>query len=180
MCWWNRKNVEDGTDAQEALLPSEKTEQMTKSKDKKQSIKEQQYEDVLNKYRKSSDQQVSSQVTNENAAPQVQSGADPTPADTPLKQVSRSSSEPTQSNAKKSKKSSLKGSQSAPTSKNVNSEADSGIQKVQAGLSEREDLLQQVTETTEKLQENTRHMRSLSKRLKDKQSQKLKKSLVPW
>ena len=176
MCWWNRKNVEDDNDAEEALLP-ETPNQMTKSKSKKQSVKEKQYEDVLNKYRKSSVQPEQSQVTNENAVPV--NNANSKPAENPPMQVSRCKSEPPQAATKKTKKLSLKGSQSSPSSKDA-VEAGSAVQKVQAGLSEREDLLQQVTETTEKLQENTRHMRSLSKRLKDKQSQKLKKSKIPF
>ena len=65
-------------------------------------------------------------------------------------------------------------------SQNVYTDSVSDIQKVQKGLSEREDLLHDVVEKTEELQQNTRHFRSVSRRLKDKQAQKLRKTKLPW
>lgn len=192
MCWWAKNNVEDDTDAHEALLAADNTviENMTKGKksskekaSKEKASKEKQYDDILNKYRKSSTSP--QEPANENNMPTSsepslqasESSAQGVP-------VARTSSD--SSFIKSKKKSSLKGSQSAPPrppaplSQRVNFEAESDIQKVQQGLSERKDLLQDVSEKTEELQQNSRHFRSLSKRLKDKQAQKLKKSKLPW
>ena len=186
MCWWRKNNVEDDNDAREALLAEENTVAEKMTKGKKASVsKEKQYEDILNKYRKSS--ATPQQPPNENCPPV---STEPLPAvpesPTPSNTVSRTSSDSQYVKSKKNStksKSNLKGSQSAPPvplSQNTNFEGAESIQKVQQGLSERKDLLEDVVEKTEELQQNTRHFRSVSKRLKDKQAQKLKKSKLPW
>lgn len=184
MCWWRKNNSEDDSDAREALLAEENivAEPMRKGK---KSSKEKQYEDILNKYRKTS--APPQQSIGEQLDPVSCELADPVPeSQDSVKTVSRTTSynQYTLSNKSSVKsKSNLKGSQSAPSahvSSSFDAIKDTEIQKVQKGLSERGDLLQDVAEKTEELQQNTRHFRSVSKRLKDKQAQKLKKTKLPW
>ncbi|KAL5246685.1 hypothetical protein ACHWQZ_G018787 [Mnemiopsis leidyi] len=184
MCWWRKNNSEDDSDAREALLAEENIVAKPMRKGKKSS-KEKQYEDILNKYRKTS--APPQQSIGEQLDPVSCELADPVPESQDIvKTVSRTTSynQYTLSNKSSVKsKSNLKGSQSAPSahvSSSSDAIKDTEIQKVQKGLSERGDLLQDVAEKTEELQQNTRHFRSVSKRLKDKQAQKLKKTKLPW
>ena len=184
MCWWRQNNVEDDSDAHEALLAEENTVVAPMRKGKKTN-KEKQYEDIMNKYRRTS--APPQQSTSERPDPVPCDLADPIPEHQDSnKTVTRTTSDSQYSKSKNNSvksKSNLKNSQSAPSaSMSSNSDAvrENEVQKVQKGLSERGDLLQDVAEKTEELQQNSRHFRSVSKRLKDKQAQKLKKTKLPW
>ena len=48
------------------------------------------------------------------------------------------------------------------------------------GLAKRDDTLKETVDKTSELNDKTRHYRSLSKKLREKQEEKLKRSKLPW
>ena len=182
MCWWTKGHVDVDNDARETLLNPDQIEDpetaMNKKESKKKAAKEQEYRNVLDKYRKK-------------ASPdQGAENANVTVKVTPTSNVVRSNSSASGKHKADPKNKLILQSQSCvePYSKakqstvitNVNNLTDSGLSKVQQGLSERGDKLKKTEEKTEELVNNARHHRSLSRKLKEKQAEKLKKSKLPW
>eukprot|EP00116_Pleurobrachia_bachei_P013627 sb/3473889/ len=105
-------------------------------------------------------------------------------ASPPRSSTSRTKSEvctaPTRPPPPQSPKSALKGSQSVPSQRKSERVSFGEVGRVRELLAERGDKLSAIENQTEEVKSRSKHMRSLSKKLKDKQAAKLAKSKLPW
>ena len=139
---------------------------MGRSNNKAEAEKQKKYEDLKNKYALQ------------------RPGAAATAASPPRSPSSRTKSEvctaPTRPPPPQSPKSALKGSQSIPSQRKSERVSFGEVDRVRELLAERADKLSAIERQTEEVKVRSKHMRSLSKKLKDKQAAKLAKSKLPW
>ena len=169
--------------------------------EKKKTAKEKEYENIKNKYRNRNTEANETVAKSANLqpnhgseepvpdrsatlSPNMALGHSPAPSPLPSPTLSNKSENKSRSfsagssikKASSKIKSSLKVTKSEPST----SAAGSALDSVRQGLSERGEKLQQTVERTEELRNRTKDFRSVSRRLKDKQAEKLKKSKLPW
>lgn len=173
MCWWHKRNLDDSDEQKETLLCSdhENVADRAPSKEEKD-IKQQKYQEVLNKY-KGSCYPDNSSILHESGESYEED----------IITNERSQSPVTSKHKRHVKfKSHLQSSKSLPSPKShsVLKPNDSLPSKLSKNIAERVEKLEDINAKTVDLNVKTRNYRSLSKKLKEKQAEKLKKSVFSW
>ena len=172
MCWWHKRRLKDDSDdAKETLLYPGKKE-ANKETRKENNIKQQKYHEVINKYK---------DISNPgNTTRNISFGSSEKPVIG--SQSSNSSKMDNQDKKSLKLKSDSQGFKSLPVSHppKVQRFENKSLDRVVENVSERGEKLEDIEEKTNELQEKSKHYRSASKKLKERQAQKLKKSVFTW